>query len=578
MIQARLQALEEKVQALQDKVNKLENRGAAPQQAKALKSRTYPARPSPGGSTLASGTTPKKASARQAAKRDGSLLNKAGIGLILFGIIFLFKYSIDQNWITPHVRILFGLMLATGLMLAGLKLFSIRPKFSQVLSGGGIGAYYISIFAAFQIYAIIPHGVAFGAMVIVTGTSFALSLNKHAMSLAVIGTLGGVLTPFLLYTGSGNIPGLMTYMCLLIAGAGGIYFQKGWKPVLFAGVAGGWLTILVAMQGGAVTYWSSLEKVAIQAGVLFNWLIFWLLPVFNNIRNKTRSEVPASGKPEKTELTHWMKSEAHTLTLSSAMIGFTLSRIIWSFTDNISALICLVLSVLFAGAFLYLKRHNEKLAFTHLLTALLMLALSFAFYLQGDSLFFALAAETAAMYLIGQRTKDKAILLISLFFAYGVASLLVIRLLTGGDVPMFINAKALTDLAVIGLFLAVSLRIPSQKKQKSVMMFAHCVILVFVYREGTLAANGQGITTIIWSIYAISLLIYGAMKNQMAVYKVAMLTIGLIIFKLFAVDLKKLETLWRILLFLGLGGLFLLLSYQFPKLIKDDEPPESDAS
>ena len=31
-------------------------------------------------------------------------LNKAGIGLVLFAIVFLFKYSIDQGWLTPPIR------------------------------------------------------------------------------------------------------------------------------------------------------------------------------------------------------------------------------------------------------------------------------------------------------------------------------------------------------------------------------------------------------------------------------------------------------------------------------------------
>jgi len=36
--------------------------------------------------------------------------------------------------------------------------------------------------------------------------------------------------------------------------------------------------------------------------------------------------------------------------------------------------------------------------------------------------------------------------------------------------------------------------------------------------------------------------------------------------KLFIVDLSELETIWRVLLFMGFGAIFLLLSYYFPKL------------
>ena len=38
-------------------------------------------------------------------------LNKIGIGLVLFGVAFLFKFSVDQGWLTPLVRLGFGVAL-----------------------------------------------------------------------------------------------------------------------------------------------------------------------------------------------------------------------------------------------------------------------------------------------------------------------------------------------------------------------------------------------------------------------------------------------------------------------------------
>lgn len=43
-------------------------------------------------------------------------LNKIGIGLLLFGLAFLFKFSIDQGWLSPPVRVGFGLALGVGLL------------------------------------------------------------------------------------------------------------------------------------------------------------------------------------------------------------------------------------------------------------------------------------------------------------------------------------------------------------------------------------------------------------------------------------------------------------------------------
>ena len=74
-------------------------------------------------------------------------LNKIGIGLVLFGVAFLFKNSIAQGWMTPPVRVGFGLILGVGLILAGLRMSVDRRHFSQVLIDGGIATVYIIGFA-----------------------------------------------------------------------------------------------------------------------------------------------------------------------------------------------------------------------------------------------------------------------------------------------------------------------------------------------------------------------------------------------------------------------------------------------
>jgi len=129
-------------------------------------------------------------------------LNKIGIGLLLFGVAFLFKYSIDKGWLTPTARIGFGVILGIGLVIAGLRISTKRRHFGQVLMGGGIASFYITGFAAFQIFSLVSHPVAFTFMASVTLLAFILSLKKNGAVLSLIGAIGGFGTPFLLYTGS----------------------------------------------------------------------------------------------------------------------------------------------------------------------------------------------------------------------------------------------------------------------------------------------------------------------------------------------------------------------------------------
>jgi uncharacterized membrane protein len=58
--------------------------------------------------------------------------------------------------------------------------------------------------------------------------------------------------------------------------------------------------------------------------------------------------------------------------------------------------------------------------------------------------------------------------------------------------------------------------------------------------------------------------------------QVALGTLLLVVAKLFLIDLAELETIWRVLLFMGFGAVFLVLSYYFQKLWRA-KPEESAA-
>src|SRR5918997_1210820 len=185
-------------------------------------------------------------------------LNKLGIGLLLFGVAFLFVYSVERGWIGPWARVGFGAAIGTGLLAVGLRVYERRRAFSQVLLGGGVGAFYITGFAAYQLYSLVPYPVAFGFMVAVTLLAFSLSLRQEGVPLSLIGTLGGLGTPFLLYTESGSLGGLLLYTCLILAGMGAFFS--------FAGPSSG-------------------DRRILQVAVAFAWLLFWFVPVMYEVLN-----------------------------------------------------------------------------------------------------------------------------------------------------------------------------------------------------------------------------------------------------------------------------------------------------
>ena len=113
------------------------------------------------------------------------------------------------------------------------------------------------------------------------------------------------------------------------------------------------------------------------------------------------------------------------------------------------------------------------------------------------------------------------------------------------------------------------LSIPS--KERKVYLFAvHIAVLGWLLRELSSLSHGQGYVTIAWGVYAVVLLVLGLRLNFNLLRSVAMVTLLIVVGKLFLVDLAELETFWRVLLFLGFGGLFLILSCYYRALWKSD--------
>lgn len=161
----------------------------------------------------------------------GQWLNRIGALALFMGMAFFLKYAFDNNWLTEPMRVTIGGLVGTALLVAGGRFTrSGLLIFAQGLVGAGIAILYLSVFALFNYYHLVPQFVAFALMSGVTILAFQQALRYDSFAIAVLAWTGGFFTPVMLNTGASNEIGLFSYIALLDTGLILILMnKKAWR-------------------------------------------------------------------------------------------------------------------------------------------------------------------------------------------------------------------------------------------------------------------------------------------------------------------------------------------------------------
>jgi hypothetical protein len=152
----------------------------------------------------------------------------AGLALFL-GVAFFVKYSFDNNLIPPEVRVVIGYVVGIALLVGGV--LTSRKNYlvlAHTLCATGIVILYAITFAARSYYHFLDPLPAFAVMALITATGFGLAVRLNALVVAILGMLGGFLTPILLSTGVDNPGGLFGYIAILDAGLIFVALYRRW--------------------------------------------------------------------------------------------------------------------------------------------------------------------------------------------------------------------------------------------------------------------------------------------------------------------------------------------------------------
>jgi len=186
----------------------------------------------------------------------------AGVVVLVLGVGFFVKYAIDNDWVTPAMRVGAGGLAGLALVIIGMR-FVRRgyATYGRMLTGGGFAALYLSAYAAFAFYGLIGRTPEFVLLFVVSAAAGVLADRFESAGLALFAVCGGFMVPFFLGGHTDQQVALFSYDVVLVALTLAIAERRDW-PLLNLASYG--LTIMT-ISGWAADFYTPAKYVRTEA-------------------------------------------------------------------------------------------------------------------------------------------------------------------------------------------------------------------------------------------------------------------------------------------------------------------------
>ncbi len=206
----------------------------------------------------------------------GKWLTWVGAVAVVLGAGFFFKYAIDAGWIGPAERVAIGLFVGVAAYVGAVV--AVRRDYGwlgQGLAGAAAGILYFDLYAALHFYELVSTAVALTGMSAVTLATLAFAHTSRGEATAVLGLLGGFLTPLLLTTGFDRPAPFFLYLLVLDLGVFALAVLHRWRVLqntAFVGTLLMWLVWLgrfyeASMFGGTLVLLSVFFLLFVAVGL-----------------------------------------------------------------------------------------------------------------------------------------------------------------------------------------------------------------------------------------------------------------------------------------------------------------------
>ena len=538
-----------------------------------------------------------KPSASLENRLGSQVFNRVGIVALLIGVTWFLKLAVDNQWIGPVGRILIGLLAGAGLVLWSER-FRRRgfPAFSYSLKAIGSGVLYLSLWAAFQLYHLLPGSVALCAMILVTAWNAFMAWRQDSELLAAYALAGGLATPMLLSTGGNHELFLFTYLLAIDIAFVALVRLKAWDRLMLAA-----FTATVAYFIG--WYSDHFTAAALGLTIVFvaAFFLLFVLPSFRPaIPGSTLEPMP---EPIPARASRWSLLRQVFLPLGNAAFGALAMYSVLTDSRNRDLLPWTML--LFAAIYLGITRLKSNPVTNSVHLSLAVVFLTVAIPLKASGAWITVGWLVEGVVLLWTASRLERFALSALDAANG--SPRILRLLACGSLLLgffgvlfrifeflprtqaaFLNARfatALIGIVAFGLaaFIASRLLDRSQPHPTTIEIAGSSVIAL------NLIAVVSGVTEIhsLWRYtptsdpeaelqkalavsaflmaYGACLLAIGFWKRSAFVRWQALILLVLTILKTFLYDMRNLSQGYRVVSFLGLGVLLMAVSFAYQK-------------
>ena len=160
----------------------------------------------------------------------GNALTRIGVVVLFFGVAFLLRYFAEHFTLTIELKL--SAVAAAGVMLIGLGLWlaSTRPGYGLSLQGAGAGILYLTTYAAFRVYPVLPDEIAIALLIAIAALTIRLALRADSQPLAGLAIAGGFLAPMLAAT-QGAPALLFGYFASLNAAIFALAWWRTWRAL-----------------------------------------------------------------------------------------------------------------------------------------------------------------------------------------------------------------------------------------------------------------------------------------------------------------------------------------------------------